>query len=135
MNKSIFLSFFIPLYFAFTSIKAQTDVINSDSIFINATKAPEFIGNYINFLQKNLKYPTEDIKKGTQGKVILEFVVDTNGTITAPLIKQSISPSLDQEALRIAGLTNGNWSPAVFEGKKVRFRKSIAINFVLQKDE
>ena len=77
---------------------------------------PEFPGGteaLKEYLDKNMKYPAEAKEKGTQGRVIVQFVVDEKGKVTSPKIARSVDPSLDAEALRLIE-NMPQWTP----GKK-----------------
>lgn len=53
------------------------------------------------YLAKNIKYPVDAQKSKTQGRVVVQIIVDKEGRVTGPRIAQSVSPSLDAEAIRV----------------------------------
>ena len=65
---------------------------------------PEFPGGQnalLQFLAKNIKYPAEAQQQGKQGKVVVTFVIEKDGSITNAKVTQALYPSLDEESLRI----------------------------------
>jgi TonB family protein len=86
--------------------------------------------SWAKFLGKNLHYPDRAINNSVQGEVILQFIVDKEGSVINPEINRSVEYSLDEEALRIIGLC-GKWTPAVQNEKKVKSYKRQPIIFKL----
>ena len=83
------------------------------------------------YLGKNLRYPEESVKRHAQGMVIVQFIVDKEGKVTASEIYRSVEYFIDKEALRmIAG--SPDWTPAVQNGRKVKSYKKQPIGFKLQ---
>ena len=80
------------------------------------------------FIEKNLQYPKECAEKGLQGRVIIDFVVERNGTLTNTRVVKSVSPALDKEALRIVKLMP-KWIPGRQSYKEVRVKYIIPITF------
>ena len=82
------------------------------------------------FIEKNLHYPKECAENGIQGRVIIDFVVERNGTLTNIRVIKSVNPALDKEALRIVKLMP-KWIPGKQCDKKVRVKCIIPIPFRL----
>ena len=94
---------------------------------------PEFVGGdeaRIKFLQENLVYPKVAREIGIEGKVIVEFVVEPNGTLSNFKVARGAAPALDEEALRVAKLMP-KWKPGKQRGKEVRVRYTMPITFTL----
>lgn len=116
----------------------QTDTTNAvkkkvaeEEIFTNVEKNPEFPGGakeLFKFLSKNIKYPKDCKKKGIQGNVVVQFVVDTDGSITDVTIIKKVHPSLDEEAIRVAKAMP-KWIPGMNNGKNVKVKFILPINF------
>ena len=70
-------------------------------------------------------------EQGIQGKVIIQFVVDRDGTITDPVVVRSVDPYLDKEALRVIKAMP-KWTPGKQRQKPVRVSFTVPINFQLQ---
>ena len=83
------------------------------------------------FLNQNLRYPVGAQQARVAGQVVVGFVVCTDGTLCDYEIIKSVRPDIDQEALRVVKKTNGNWIPGIRQGKKVRVKYSLPINFNL----
>jgi len=106
-----------------TSQKIKHIEIESD--FPGGVKA------WINYLEKNLKYPDRAEKSAIQGTVVIQFIVDTEGHVIDPEIVKSVEYSLDQEALRLIE-KSPVWSVAIQDGRKVKSYKKQPITFRLQ---
>jgi protein TonB len=99
-----------------------------------AEKLPEFPGGMERFyemLRNELQYPETARAAGIQGTVVLEFVVEKNGSISNPKVLYSLFHDCDQEAIR-ALLKLPKWKPAEQMNKPVRCYFSISIRFTLQ---
>jgi periplasmic protein TonB len=82
----------------------------------------------IKFLKENIKYPKLALKLGTEGKVVLNFVIDANGNISSIKIAKGIGGGCDQEAVRVVDRMP-KWSPGIQNGKKVPVSFTLPINF------
>lgn len=82
-------------------------------------------------LGKNIKYPTISQENGVQGKVIVQFVVNKDGSIVDPVVVRSVDPYLDKEALRVIK-TMPKWKPGKQRGKAVRVKYTVPVTFKLQ---
>jgi protein TonB len=83
------------------------------------------------FLGKNIKYPTISQENGVSGKVIVQFVVNKDGSVVDPVVVRSVDPYLDKEALRVIS-TMPKWKPGKQRGKPVRVRYTVPVTFRLQ---
>lgn len=95
---------------------------------------PEYPGGMkalIDFLSQNVSYPAEAKQRGEQGRVIVSFVVDATGTVCEATVKRSVTPTLDEEALRVVRAMP-RWKPGTVDGQPVRVRFSIPISFQLK---
>jgi protein TonB len=103
-------------------------------IFQVVEEMPEFPGGMaecMKFLGKNIKYPTISQENGVQGKVIVQFVVNKDGSVVDPVVVRSVDPYLDKEALRVIN-TMPKWKPGKQRGKPVRVRYTVPVTFRLQ---
>jgi hypothetical protein len=82
-----------------------------------------------NFLRKNLSYPIYAQKNKVRGKVYVQFVVCTDGTLCDYKVLKGIGFGCDEEALRVIMLSSGKWGAAMKRGKPVRSKLVIPINF------
>ena len=95
---------------------------------------PEFpggMGECMKFLSKNIQYPEEAMKNDVQGRVIVQFVVKKDGSISDPTIARGVNPLLDKEALRVINAMP-KWKPGMHEGKAVNVKYTIPVAFKLQ---
>lgn len=108
---------------------------NSWVIYGSAEQMPEFPGGmeaFQNYLTKHLEYPTKALKAQKEGVVVVQFVVETNGSISDPRIARHLEESMDSAAWRLVkGMPN--WIPASDFGAKVRCKYSLPVAFRLPK--
>lgn len=82
------------------------------------------------YLQKNLKYPTQARRMGIEGTVIVVFVVNIDGSIQDLEVLRGIGGGCDEEALRV--IKNApKWEPGKQRGKPVRVRMRMPVRFKL----
>ncbi len=81
------------------------------------------------FLSKTLSYPREAQKSRIGGKVYVQFVVCTDGTLCDYKVLKSVGGGCDEEAVRALQKSSGSWKPGVQRGRPVRSRFTIPINF------
>lgn len=94
---------------------------------------PEFPGGIVMFMKwltRNLRYPQQAQQQKIQGKVVVSFIVNKDGSIASPTIVKSASPLLDREALRVIRMMP-RWKPGLEDGKPCRTMFAIPVNFVL----
>lgn len=99
----------------------------------NAEEMPKFPGGLqglMQYLAKNIKYPTDAQQSKTQGRVVLQMTVNKDGGVISPKIIQSVSPSLDAEAIRIV-LNMPRWEPGKDKGEPVAVQYTLPITFTL----
>lgn len=97
-------------------------------------KDPEFPGGVdamMQYLRMNVHYPAECRDSSIQGSVLVTFIINKDGEIVEPEVVRSVHPLLDAEALRVINAMP-NWTPGIHNGKPVRFKYSIPVNFVLE---
>ena len=88
-------------------------------------------GALFEWLSKNIKYPVVAEENGVQGRVIVTFVVERNGSITDVQVAKSVDPSLDKEAVRVVKAMP-NWIPGKQNGSAVRVKFTVPVTFRLQ---
>lgn len=106
----------------------------SDRVFSVVEQMPSFpggMGAMMQYLSSNIKYPKEAEKKGIQGRVLLSFIVQTDGSITDVRISKSVDPSLDKEAIRVVK-SMPKWIPGRQNGEPVRVKYTFPVTFRLQ---
>ncbi|WP_345951876.1 energy transducer TonB [Mucilaginibacter sp. PAMB04274] len=133
MKRFILSTLFI---LSFSVIKAQSTspvVSQSDSVYLQTDKAPEFVGGQkkLNrYLVKTLRYPAYAVEHNIQGTVVLQTIVEKDGSFSQLRIKTSASTDLDAEALRVIA-QSPKWVPAQKDGKIVRAYHEIPVVFTL----
>jgi len=109
----------------------QNTLIIKDSVYAVVEKMPQYIGGdaaRIEFLKQNVQYPDEAQKNQEQGRVVVQFVIGSNGQISNAKVVKNAAPSLDQEALRVVNLLP-DWIPGEQNGKKVPVYQVMLIPF------
>ena len=112
----------------------QEAKIDENGIHQVCEEMPEFPGGMqecIKWLSKNIKYPTTAQEKGIQGRVIIQFVVERDGSITEPKVVRGVDPDLDKEALRVVSAMP-NWKPGKHKGEVVRVKYTLPVMYRLQ---
>ena len=107
-------------------------------IFEVVEHMPEFpdggMSALMEYLSKNIKYPEAAMKKGTQGRATVQFVVEKDGSITNVKILRGIDPELDKEAIRVISAMP-KWKPGTQRGEAVRVRFTVPVMFRLTEDK
>jgi periplasmic protein TonB len=104
-----------------------------EEIFTAVEQQAEFPGGmaaFGKFLSKNMKYPAAAQRANVQGKVYIQFVVNTDGSIQNVDVLKSVGFGCDEEAVRVIK-TVPRWTPGKQSGRAVRSRFTIPINFQL----
>ena len=112
----------------------ETEVVDEDVIVDVAEIMPEFPGGtaaLMKYLGTNIKYPTISQEMGSAGRVIVQFVVDKDGSISNPEVVRGVDAYLDKEAIRVIS-SMPKWRPGVQNGKKVRVKYTVPVVFRLQ---
>ncbi len=105
-----------------------------DNFYLVSDMEPEFPGGkeeLMKFVQNNLTYPEECLSNGIQGRVIVKFIVEADGTVTSPTIEQSVDHALDSVSLAMVKKMP-KWRPALEDQKPVRREHSVPVTFRLQ---
>ena len=103
-------------------------------VFDYAEQMPSFPGGQgaLNeYLSKTIRYPVAAEENGIQGRVIVQFVVEKDGSITDVRVVRSVDPSLDKEAVRVAK-SMPRWIPGKQNGSAVRVKFTLPVSFRLQ---
>ncbi len=106
----------------------------TEEIFVVVENQPEFPGGnaaMMKFLSDNIKYPVIAQENGIQGRVICNFVVERDGSITDVQVVRGVDPSLDREAVRVIQ-SMPRWTPGKQRGQAVRVRFTLPVVFRLQ---
>lgn len=104
---------------------------DDDKVYDIVEQQPEFPGGpsaMAKWLGDNIKYPAEAAKNNIQGRVIVQFVVGSDGTVGGAKIMRGVDPLLDQEALRVINAMP-KWTPGKQDGKPVAVKYTIPVTF------
>jgi len=116
------------------TISNETLIIDDSTPYYTVNEMPEYIdgkGELPFQISKEAKYPVEARKDKAQGIVIVQVIVEKNGSVSNPKVINSIHPKLDAEALRVIG-TLKNFNPGKHNGEPVRCYYNIPVAFVLK---
>ena len=105
--------------------------------YVKVDRMPEFPGGFKNlvaYMTQNVQYPEAAMQAGVQGRVVVSFIVETDGSITDCHVSQSLSPSCDAEALRVVKAMP-RWIPGMDKGKPIRVMFNLPVSFKFSNDE
>lgn len=113
----------------------QTTALPQDTAIVLRTveQLPEFPGGIVEFMKwltRNLHYPPVAQQQKIQGKVVVSFIINKDGSIASPRIVTSADPLLDREAMRVVKMMP-RWKPGLDKGKPCRTMFAIPVNFQL----
>ncbi|MBQ8487119.1 MAG: TonB family protein [Prevotella sp.] len=111
----------------------DTDDDGYEKVFDVVEQMPEFPGGtaeLMKFLSLNVRYPEAALKAGTQGRVIVSFIVEANGAVGNVKVVKKVSDDLDAEAVRLVG-SMPKWQPGMQNGKPVRVKYTMPVTFRL----
>ena len=103
-------------------------------VFDVVEEMPSFPGGQgalMSYLNSNVKYPVVAQENGVQGRVIISFVVERDGSISDVKVARSVDPSLDREAQRVVK-SMPRWTPGKQNGQTVRVKYTVPVVFRLQ---
>lgn len=104
---------------------------DNEKVYDTVEEQPSFPGGFSEmqrYIATNLKYPAEAMDNGAQGRVIVDFVVRKDGSITDVKVKRSVYPSLDKEAIRLVK-SMPKWIPGKQNGEAVSARFTLPVTF------
>ena len=114
--------------------KTKKEVIQEEDIFQVVEEMPEFpggMGEAMKFIGKNIKYPVVAQQAKIEGRVIVQFVVERDGSVSSVEIMRGVSPDLDAEAIRVVSMMP-KWNPGKQRGRAVAVKYTMPIIFRLQ---
>lgn len=115
----------------------DTDSVVAVCEFHEIETLPEYKGGekaLVQFFGENLIYPSECAENDIEGKVVVKFVVLSNGNVDFVEVIKSVHPLLDAEAVRVISLLN-DWIPGKLNGEAVNVYYTLPVNFKLQNEE
>lgn len=113
---------------------APQAVTSDDQTFSVVEQMPEYPGGMragLEFMARNLRYPTKAREAGKQGRVIVQFVVRKDGSLSDFKVLCPVDPWLDAEAIRVIS-TMPKWKPGMQDGKPVSVKFTLPVTFMLE---
>lgn len=112
------------------------EIVIENVDFVIVEEMPTFNGGdpnieFYKFILRNTRYPEIAAENGVEGKVQIQFVVNSKGFVERAVVTRSADPALDQEALRVI-MSSPQWTPGKQRGKAVNVVFTFPINFVLR---
>lgn len=103
-----------------------------NKIFEVVEQQPQFPGGSVNgWLADHIKYPVVAAENGISGRVVVQFVVERDGSVSQVRVVRGVDPSLDKEAQRVIS-SMPKWIPGKQNGQAVRSRFTVPVTFRLQ---
>ena len=119
----------------YVPVEVEEEEPEEQTIFEVVEQMPEFpnggMAGLMQYLSKNIKYPTIAQENGTQGRVTVQFVVNKDGSIVDAKVLRGVDPYLDKEAVRVI-MGMPKWKPGMQRGKPVRVKYTVPVMFRLQ---
>ena len=112
----------------------KDDIITPEVVLESAEIMPKYPGGasgLMSYLARNIKYPLDAQQSKTQGRVVIQMIVNKDGHVISPKVIQSVSPSLDAEAIRVV-MGMPRWEPGKNDGQTVAVQYTLPITFKLQ---
>ncbi len=129
-NKTAYIE-----YYEKNNLVKGTAYTEVDSVvYETIEEMAEFKGglkSFANFLQRNLSYPKQARKENIEGKVYVQFIVCTDGTLCDYKVVKGIGGGCDEESVRVLQKSSGKWMAGKQRGKAVRSKFTIPISYVL----
>lgn len=114
--------------------KVVTPAASANQPFDVVEQMPEFPGGMrasLEFMARNLKYPTKAQEAGKQGRVVVQFIVQKDGSLSDLHVLRSVDPWLDAEAIRVIGIMP-KWKPGMQDGQAVAVKYTMPVTFSLE---
>ena len=114
--------------------QTRKDTATDDKVYEVCEQMPIFKGGdaaLLKYLRENLKYPDNTKDRGVQGRLVIGFIVEKDGSLTDVKVLRPVDIDLDAEVLRLVkGMPK--WIPGRHNGQRVRVRYLLPIHICLQ---
>jgi len=122
--------------FKFTGFAEEEEEFKEEEVFYIVEDMPTFNGGepaieFRKYIGQNLRYPDIASENGINGRVIVQFAINSKGKVVDAVIVVPVDPALDKEAIRVV-LASPPWTPGKQRGKPVKVLYTFPIVFVLQ---
>jgi TonB family protein len=145
-GKAVKVKYNIPVSFALagqtgsSATKTTSGAVTSNGDktvynFVSMESPPTYPGGmqaFYKFLGENIKYPTAAKDNKIQGKVLVSFIIEQDGSLTDIKVNRKLGFGTDEEAIRVLGLSK-RWNPGLLNGKPVNVKYNVPIAFNLNK--
>lgn len=124
----------IPVNFSFPGPVGLNPADGKGPIYSSVPHSAQFPGGltaFGNFLAKTMRYPVYARKHNVEGRVIITFIVEPDGSLSNIHVLSSPEDDLSEEAIRVIGVSP-LWIPGTLDGKPVRQQYTVPINFTLR---
>lgn len=116
--------------------EVEEEVVEDDAIpFMLVEEKPSFMGGDANAFSKwvneRLEYPEIAKENGVQGRVTLQFTVNTDGSVSNVKVLRGVDPSLDKEAVRVVSMSP-KWTPGKQRNRAVKVTYTFPVIFQLR---
>jgi periplasmic protein TonB len=129
--KKIFLIILLSSICAFFACKKEcVDTVEVYQVVEQQAEFPSGSDGLFKWIDANLKYPDDAKKNKEEGKVVIRFVVEIDGSVTSPDVLRGVSSSLDNEAKRLV-MATPKWKAAKVKKTSVRSYFTLPIIFKL----
>ena len=98
-------------------------------MFLNSSDPRHFLQKWV---YQYLRYPDDAVRDGVQGKVMVDFIIEKDGSVKGARVVKGVSEELDAEALRVVN-ASPKWKPGRVNGNKVRTSLTIPVEFRLER--
>lgn len=118
----------------FSSPEPQKHEVKETKVFTAVEQMPMFPGGdaaLMEYLSSNIHYPAEAAKKGIQGRIVVGFIVERDGSLSDVHVLRSVDPALDREAIRVIK-SMPKWQPGKQNGNTVRVKYQVPVLFRLK---
>jgi TonB family protein len=100
-------------------------------VFDSAPKFETGLDAFYAYINRHLSYPQNENGSGAHGKVIVEAVIEKDGSLDHLKVLKSVSKNFDKEAMRVIA-SSPKWKPAMYHGKPVRVKWNFTVNFEVE---
>ena len=118
-------------------IVSPANIVDTTMVYDVVDEMPEFSGgmkDIAEFLTRVVKYPEYEEQQGVQGRVVVSFIVERDGSVSTPSVISPVSPGLDRESVN-AVLSMPKWKPGRHNGVNVRTRMNVPVSFKLKTEK
>ena len=115
------------------AVKKSEEEAEPEGAFDVVEQMPEFPGGaagMMKFIAENVKYPEEAYSKGIEGRVLVQFIIEKDGSVTNVKVIKKVNDAIDAEAVRVVKAMP-KWKPGKQNGREVRVKYTIPVIFRL----